>query len=300
MLLPVPAAEGVIVKNGILTFPEKSLEGMVVNLSKAGFSFPEETPMELIAMKGKIWRGSLFTKDANYIFPLAYDSSTKEATFYCIWEESAATHKPIQVKLVGVFNPKMFSLRLKGAPMGWAIYFQKDLKFVMRSDGGLSAEFSLVGEIPIPQPAPKKDPWVVKIENGFVVFPDPEINDVYLDSLNFNFSIDSPPEILKMQKRVFIQRLKTKGGGAIYLIPIGYDSKTREISLLFLNNRGSDGKPQEYILKGKYNAEGTSLKNVINQKSYDFSGRLQVSGSKVSLIWANGSGTDLFGDVSIP
>ena len=162
-----------------------------------------------------------------------------------------------------------------------------------------------IAEISIPEPAPKKEPGKIKIENGFVVFPQDNTPDVKIkEDLKFSLSPDSPEEIRAIQGKIY----GTKRGEdekMIYLIPAGYDSGIKKIKLLYVtDNKGTQWKPEKTIIEGIYHgSEGSAVKN-INDKSDKPWARLHIisekQSSKLRLAWETGGNTDFFPVAEFP
>jgi hypothetical protein len=156
------------ITDGTIHFPEKDLP--VVELSKIKLGFPPDCPQELLATKGKIFRGEL-TKSGRsgrsaaasytnitYIIPVSYNSDTKEMAVYIVQEKGYGKEyesKSSQGWLKGPFDAQNGSL-LKWV-MGpgstimtqdFRLTFQKDGKLRVVKSDGFAAEYTPVGNLP--------------------------------------------------------------------------------------------------------------------------------------------------------
>jgi hypothetical protein len=150
--------------------------------------------------------------------------------------------------------------------------------------------------IPILEPALKKEPGKVKIENGTIYFAEANTPTVRLEELKTNFPSDSPKEILGIQGKIY-------GGGdrpRTYLIPLGYDTGTKMLRLLKATaNEGTNFKPSKYTIGGVYNSsEGSSMKDVNSKPDAPPVLRFYImpekQGYKLHIDWETGGGNDLF------
>jgi hypothetical protein len=150
--------KGVKIDKPFISFLEKGLQGITVNLSSLMFIYPVYTPKELLSFKGKIYRGQI-DDSTNYLIPLSYSlREREEITFYYILEKGPEG-KPTQEFLRGLYDPdgQMGSL-LKPQPtspqptssLTFRLYFLKDGKIRLRQSTGPEGDFEAVTEIPVP------------------------------------------------------------------------------------------------------------------------------------------------------
>jgi hypothetical protein len=145
------------IKDGVITFPESAFP--TVSLSKFSFSFPPDSPKEMLNVKGKILRGEMVKealgrvvhKSVAYLIPLSYKSDTKEISFYFAWERGTGG-KPGQGRIQGVLDLENAStMKFPGASniaMEYRLYFLKDSKIRLNASGGSSGDFTPVGNLP--------------------------------------------------------------------------------------------------------------------------------------------------------
>jgi hypothetical protein len=154
------------VTSGVIHFPENGLPE--VELSKIKFRFPADTPAELLAVKGKIFRGELTKSTAgrrvasytiiSYIIPVSYNSNTKDMTVFIVQDKGYGKEyesKSVQGWLKGPFDGQ------NGSPLKWMLSagntimtqeyrltFLKDGKLrILRTDG-MSGDYTSVGDLP--------------------------------------------------------------------------------------------------------------------------------------------------------
>jgi hypothetical protein len=154
------------ITNGVIHFPENGLPD--VELSKVKLRFAPDTPPELMAIKGKIYRGEL-TKAAagrrvasysilTYIIPVSYNSTTKEMAVYVVQDKGYGKEyesKAVQGWLKGPFDGQ------NGSSLKWVLSagttimtqeyklsFLKEGKLrIVRTDG-LGGDYTAVGDVP--------------------------------------------------------------------------------------------------------------------------------------------------------
>jgi hypothetical protein len=138
----------------------------------------------------------------------------------------------------------------------------------------------------------------IKIENGILSFPEDDTPEVDLKNLRFSFTPDSPAEIKAIQGKIYGSGVDKKGQ-AIYLIPLAYDSATKEIKLLYVtNNKGTQYKPTKLTSTGTFNGvEGNSIRPIGDnpEKPWAHFYTLPTDiGYNLRLLWASsGSVTNL-------
>jgi hypothetical protein len=141
------------IENSIIIFPEQSMKSVAINLSKLKFSFPSNSPKEIMAMKGKLFFGKDISSSC-YIVPLGYDSNTKEINLLTAWE-TGPDGKPFNAFLNGPFNPEGTILRAvitvnRRGSVEYTLNFLKNGKFRIRTNLGADSEFTPVAEFSVP------------------------------------------------------------------------------------------------------------------------------------------------------
>jgi hypothetical protein len=258
---PAPKKEQgkVKIENGVISFPEQSLQGVIINLSQLKFSFPSDTPKEIMGIKGKLFKSD---NSPDYVIPVSYNSSTREIDLYCLWEQSSANGKPLQYHRRGTFNPEETLLRPEGG-IGFILKFEKNGKFTLTTDNQLKfvRYLSPIAEIPVlaATSSVAVEQKGVKIENGIISFPDQVLQGVTikLSQLKVNFPPDSPKEILATKGKVF-----KSDSSSDYVIPESYNSDTKEIILHCIWEKSMSGKPLQLKLAGLFDPKGSSLKPI--------------------------------------
>lgn len=108
----------------------------------------------------------------------------------------------------------------------------------------------------------------VEIRDGVIYFPEKDFQTVSLSKLTLNFPFDSPKELLNSKGQIFRGELtKSAARGTFtnlsYLIPLGYNSDTKEMTVYFVLEKGYgsgyDIKPVQGILKGLFDLENGSV-----------------------------------------
>jgi hypothetical protein len=285
------------IENGIIYFPEADIP--TVNMkTDLKFSFSSDSPPEILAIQGKIFggnaektsmgRGGGKTDERTvYIIPLSYDSVTKLVRLlYTTNNYGTRNLQPSKYIIGGIYGGsegsdlKNVSSSNEQVPFIRFYVMEKEKQgYILRfrySGGTTDGDFFPVAELPIPEkkqtsliePAPKKERGKIKIESGFICFPEDNAPDIKIkEDLKFSFSSDSPEEIRAIQGKIFGKK-RAEGQKMMYLIPVGYDRATKEIRLMYINdNNGTQSKPIKMTVGGIYNgSEGSPLKNV-NDKS---------------------------------
>jgi hypothetical protein len=154
------------ITNGVIHFPENGLPE--VELSKVKLRFPADTPPELLAIKGKIFRGELTKGTAGrrvasytlitYIIPVSYNSNTKEMAVLIVQDKGYGKEyesKSVQGWLKGPFDGQngsslrwMLSAGTTIMTQEYKLTFLKDGKLrILRTDG-FSGDYTAVGDLP--------------------------------------------------------------------------------------------------------------------------------------------------------
>jgi hypothetical protein len=167
-------------------------------------------------------------------------------------------------------------------------------------------------EIPIPEPAPKKEPGKVKIENGVITFAEPNTPTVKLEEVKTNFPSNSPKEILAIQGSIYGGEWRKDDnqwrGQILYLIPLSYDEATKEIRLLYVTNDEAiaNSKPRKFIIGGIYNgSEGNAMKPITDKSDKPWARFFNIITAKqgdynLRLFFSSESGADFFPVAKLP
>jgi len=111
----------------------------------------------------------------------------------------------------------------------------------------------------------------VDIRDGVIYFPEKDYQTVSLSKLTFNFPPNCPQELLNIKGKIFRGELTKEATGRrgttytnlTYLIPLGYNSDTKEMSVYFVIERGYGNayeiKPFQGVLKGVFDLEKGSV-----------------------------------------
>lgn len=302
---------GVKIENGVISFLGADVPS--VNIKDLKFSFPTNSPEEILAIKGKIYGGKSKTGRGDdrrtiYLIPLSYDSETKKIKILYITNNYGTSTKinPEKTPQEGIYNGL-----LEGASLGrFATFYilkptgtHKEHRIRLRFYGA-DGDFPPVAELPISAPAPKKEQEKIKIENGIISFPEADAPSVNIKDLKFSFSSDSPAEILAVRGKIYGWR-SSRTDQATYLIPLEYDSGTKSIKLLYVSdNKGTQYKPTQFTAGGVYNgSEGSAVKPV-NDKSDKPWARFYIlpekQNSKLRLAWQTGGDADFLPVAELP
>lgn len=111
----------------------------------------------------------------------------------------------------------------------------------------------------------------LEIRDGVIYFPERDFQTVNLSKLKLNFPPDCPQELLNIKGKIFRGELrKTSQRGQTvtnlsYLIPIGYNSQTKEMTVYFVLEKGYgkeyETKPAQGWMKGPFDLQnGSTLK----------------------------------------
>lgn len=156
---------GVKIENDVISFLGADVPS--VNIKDLKFSFPPNSPEEILAIKGKIYGGKSKTGRGDdqrtiYLIPLGYDLETKKIKILYITNNYGTSTKinPEKTPLEGMYNGLLEGASLKGfvtlyilKPTGTYKEHRIRLRFY-----GADGDFPPVAELPIPAPAPKKEP----------------------------------------------------------------------------------------------------------------------------------------------
>jgi hypothetical protein len=137
--------KGVKIENGIISFPDQVLQGITVSLSELKLNYPPDTPKEILAIKGKIFKDE---HQSNYVIPMGYDSNKKEIGLRCIWE-SRMDGKPGKTEMHGLSNPEVTILRPLVGSSEFKLNFLKDGKLRLTQSNGHVMNYTPVAEFPV-------------------------------------------------------------------------------------------------------------------------------------------------------
>lgn len=103
-----------------------------------------------------------------------------------------------------------------------------------------------------------------EMRDGEIYFPEPD-QTVSLSKLAFSFPPDCPKEILNIRGKIFRGELTRAAGprmtgakNVTYLIPLGYSSDTKEMTVYFVWEKAYGGKPAQGKLQGLFDLENGS------------------------------------------
>ncbi len=109
----------------------------------------------------------------------------------------------------------------------------------------------------------------VEIKDGVIHFPEKDFQTVALSKLTFSFPPDCPQELLSIKGKIFRGELKKTGRLNItytnltYLIPLGYNSDTKELTVYLVLEKGYGSgyevKPYQGGLRGIFDLENGSV-----------------------------------------
>lgn len=108
----------------------------------------------------------------------------------------------------------------------------------------------------------------IEFRNGTIYFPESDVPEVDLSKLKFSYPQETPKEFLNLKGNLYKgrwshpndQKFGTMSGCTAYLIPIGYNAETKEISILQTAGQSNTTKPARFIISGIYDKSGSSLK----------------------------------------
>jgi hypothetical protein len=273
-----------------IIFPK---EDKLTDLDISKFEFEKSTiPKELLFMFGKVYRGEF--KNMSNPGATAYIMLTKGVGNYIFLYASFSTHYRGSYHSE-IVCPSDILRRSDGFPCSekvvtakgtWNDSFEADFQEEVNIPeeiinknvpNGTSMRASVV------EPAPKKEPGRIKVENGFIVFPEDKMPDVKIkEDLKYSLSPEAPEEIVAIQTKIYGTR-RPAGDKMNYLIPAGYDSQTKRIKLLYVTNN-----------KVKY----------VTDKSDKPWARLYIlpekQGFMLRLAWQTGGNADFFPVADLP
>jgi hypothetical protein len=109
----------------------------------------------------------------------------------------------------------------------------------------------------------------VDIKDGVIHFPEKDLQTVALSKLTFSFPPDCPKELLNIKGKIFRGELRKTGRdnktytNLSYLIPIGYNSDTKEMTVYLVLEKGYGSayevKPYQGRLRGIFDLENGSV-----------------------------------------
>jgi hypothetical protein len=110
----------------------------------------------------------------------------------------------------------------------------------------------------------------IEIRDGVLYFPEKDYQTVVLSKLTLNFPPDCPQELLNIKGKIFRGELSKSTGrmtytNLSYLIPTGYNSETKEMTVYLVLEKGYgkdyQTKPVQGWLKGLFDLQnGSDLK----------------------------------------
>jgi hypothetical protein len=301
-----------------IIFPK---EDKLTDLDISKFEFEKSTiPKELLFMFGKVYRGEF--KNMSNPGATAYIMLTKGVGNYIFLYASFSTHYRGSYHSE-IVCPSDILRRSDGFPCSekvvtakgtWRLYLKKGLPVLYANDS-FEADFQEAGNKNVPngtsmrasvvEPAPKKEPGRIKVENGFIVFPEDKMPDVKIkEDLKYSLSPEAPEEIVAIQTKIYGTR-RPAGDKMNYLIPAGYDSQTKRIKLLYVtNNKGTQWDPIKILIDGIYSGSDGSPVKYVTDKSDKPWARLYIlpekQGFMLRLAWQTGGNADFFPVADLP
>lgn len=259
--------------NGEILFPENKIPPVKIKDLKLG-NFPEGTPEEILAQKEKVQKGKVYNgwnysisdrSDTVYLILTDYDPATRIMKLFQISDNNFSGKPAIKLRWEGEYKgiSEASSIKTSGGEPG-SLYINKvknGYKLQLRFENGNGVDLVPVAEIPASMILIKKEQEKLRVENGIMIFPEPDMPQVAIKDLKFNFSPDSPSEILSAKGKIFKWE-SDRTEQVTYLIPLEFDIATSTVKLLYVtNNKGTKYGPVKLVISGVYNgSEGSNVK----------------------------------------
>ncbi|HEX2974432.1 MAG TPA: hypothetical protein VHO68_00715 [Bacteroidales bacterium] len=307
------------IAKGEILFPgEKVIQP--VKISGLKLNFPDGTPEEISFFKRKVLTGKIYNgrtnevspkSDTIYVIVDSYNPESKGLRFTHISDNFNQNGKPFRINMEGEYAGLGMSTTVQSDtknPWSGSLWIQKsksEFKMRLIYPNGNGVDFVPVAEIPISAPTPKTEARKTIVENGVIVFPENDTPQVILKELKFSFPSDSPTEVLALKGKVY-GSTSTKTGQTTYLVPIGFDPKSKVIRLFYVTNNSAQQtpKPVKMTIEGVYKgADGSELKPIHDKSDKPWVKFFIVSidgVSKPRLLWPNGADYPFFVVAELP
>jgi hypothetical protein len=144
---------GVKIENGVISFLGADVPSG--NTKDLNFSFPPDSPKEILAIHGKIYRWkSSRTDQVAYLIPLEYNLGTKTITLLYVSNNKGTQYEPTKITVGGVYNGSEGSAVKPvndKTDKPWARFYilpeQQNSKLRLAWQAGGDSDFSPVAEI---------------------------------------------------------------------------------------------------------------------------------------------------------